>query len=272
MKRTTKAAAGLGVAVLAVQAGAVLAAAETPDAGFQDKESGAAFETCAVEGLSSRVSVPAVTGSFSFTQSEVASNDWLFRNLAEGSRYLCGATSSAAASKVDAGEWLLTVDGNVGRTVSATVSEVAQDVEMRSVVMGCSCLGNPADGRASANALVKGLPVDAVVALAEPEAAANTVVFTSADGYQVALPLEFLDANECLLVFDVNGSELEESVGGTNQLWLGSTPASYFARDVVGITVETRGVPPVDPLSAESQRMWDANLPNVGVLLGGEVA
>lgn len=64
---------------------------------------------------------------------------------------------------------------------------------------------------------------------------------------------------------------LIESVGGTNQLWLGSTPGNYFARDVVSIRLETRAEAPADPTSDEARATYE-NLPNIGVKFGGEVA
>lgn len=136
--------------------------------------------------------------------------------------------------------------------------------------MGCTCAGNPADGTSVADALVKGIPATTLLAMAAPQEGANTVVFVSSDGYEIALPLSYLFSHYCPLVFAVNGSELASSVGGTNQLWLGSTPASYFARDVVEVRVETRDEAPASPTSDEAREQL-GTLPNVGVLYGGEV-
>lgn len=63
---------------------------------------------------------------------------------------------------------------------------------------------------------------------------------------------------------------LDEVVGGTNQLWLGATSANYFARDIVSIALEERETPPSSPSSDEARAAYQ-NLPNVGVLLGGEI-
>ena len=202
----------------------------------------------------------------------MSSNDEIARNLAEGSRYLCGARASETNGAERAEDWVLTVEGAVERGFSATVQEIAQTDAVQSVIMGCSCLGNPIDGRATANALVRGISAMTLVEMAQPSEAANTAVFTSSDGYEVALPLSYLRSHYCPIVFDVNGSRLEQSVGGTNQLWLGSTPASYFVRDVASVRVEERDAAPASPTSDEARAEYAANLPNVGVLLGGEVA
>lgn len=72
-------------------------------------------------------------------------------------------------------------------------------------------------------------------------------------------------------MFDVNGSPINETVDGTNQLWLGATSARYFARDIVGIRVEARDKVPAAPGSPEADDTY-ANLPNVGIAFGGEIA
>lgn len=226
----------------------------------------------AEQSMGQRVISSKVAGTFAFTQTEVASNEEIARNLAEGSRYLCGARASETNGAQSAENWVLTVEGAVERGFSATVQEIAQTDAVQSVLLGCSCLGNPADGRATANALVTGISAMVLVDMAQPSATANTVVFTSSDGYEVALPLSYLRSHYCPVVFNVNGSRLEQSVGGTNQLWLGSTPASYFVRDVVSVRVEERETAPLSPTSDEARADYAANLPNVGVLLGGEIA
>ena len=218
---------------------------------------------------SQRVTSPQVQGSFSFTQSEVTPTAQVARAMGDAPDYLCG-NAGATGTDVAAEDWEISVGGDVESPYSATVAQLQADPEVQSVLMGCSCQGNPAGGGASVNALVTGVAVNTLLGKAGVAEGANTVVFASADGYQVALPLRYVTQRYCPIVFDVNGSPIAESVGGTNQLWLGSTSARYFARDIVSITVETREEPPADP---GSERAGDAyaNLPNVGVAFGGEV-
>ena len=152
-----------------------------------------------------------------------------------------------------------------------TIAELQEDPAAQTVLMGCSCAGNPADGRATVNAEVTGVSVKALIQKAGRTLDANTVVFTSADGYEVALPLDYVVNRYCPIVFDVAGSPIAESVGGANQLWLGSTSARYFARNIVSITVEARDVVPAAPGTDAADDDY-ANLPNIGVDFGGEVA
>ena len=211
-----------------------------------------------------------VEGEFSFTQSEVTSTDDIKKNLGEASAYLCGANPMGDGEASTVEDWSIAVQGDVEHAYTATYEDLSNKEELQTVVMGCSCAGNPADGRAVANAEVTGISVLKIVELAQPSAEADTIVFASSDGYEVALPLSYLKMRYCPLVFDVNGSPISVVLGGVNQLWLGSTAASYFARDIVSITLEERETPPPSPHSDEARAAYE-NLPNVGVLLGGEV-
>lgn len=211
--------------------------------------------------------VPVVLGDFSFTQSEVTPTEDIARRIGGAPQYLCGSTVQTGTD-VSAEDWVISVGGDVANPYSATISELQEDPAVVSQLMGCSCAGNPADGLASVNAKVTGIAVCNLVQKAGADPAANTIVFVSADGYEVALPLDYVTQRFCPIVFDVNDSPIAESVGGTNQLWLGSTAAKYFARDIVSIQIETRDEVPAAPGSEEADR---GNLPNVGVYFGGEV-
>lgn len=273
--KTLVAAAGASALLAASAAGAALAVGQTDGAAAQQGAQDVQATQADTQVASNRVALDKVEGTFSFTQAEAASNDYLARNFKEGSQYLCGAKGTTdEAGEASAQDWVLTVDGDVQSGYSEAVSELAASPAVQAILMGCSCLGNPADGTSAANALVNGISALILVEMANPSADANTVVFTSSDGYQVALPLSYLQSHYCPIVFDVNGSPLADSMGGANQLWLGSTPASYFVRNVSSITVETRDEAdvPASPTSDEARAEYAANLPNVGVLLGGEVA
>lgn len=274
--KTLVAAAGASALLAASAAGAALASGQADDAALQqDVQAGQVQAQASTLVESNRVVLDKVEGTFAFTQTDTASNDYLARNFKEGSQYLCGAKGTTdEADSASAQDWVLTVDGDVQSGYSEAVSELAESPAVQAILMGCSCLGNPADGTSAANAMVNGISALILVQMANPAAGANTVVFTSSDGYQVALPLSYLQSHYCPIVFDVNGSPIEDSMGGANQLWLGSTPASYFVRNITSITVETRDEAdvPASPTSDEARAEYAANLPNVGVLLGGEVA
>ena len=222
-----------------------------------------------------RVTSPQVVGTFSATQTELTPLDQVVRTFGNGSYNLCSdvlRTESAVAAPVaDVMDWTISITGDVANPYAMTVAELQDDEGVQKHLMGCSCSGNPADGIASVNAKVTGVSVTTLLKKAGVEAGANTIVFTSADGYEVALPLSYVSTRMCPIVFDVNGSPIAESAGGTNQLWLGSTSARHFARDITGITLEKRQTPPPAPGSDEADDEY-AHLPNVGVYFGGEIA
>ena len=207
-----------------------------------------------------------VAGDFAYTQDAVDSLDTIKANIG-GTKYLCGSNVDLVPTAPE--DWTIKVTGAVSNEVEATFEELCATNEVQSTLMGCSCAGNPVDGRASVNAQITGIPLMALFSMAGVDADANTVVFESADGYEVALPLSYVTQRYCPIVFAVNGADLAESVGGTNQLWLGATSAKYFARDIVSITLEARDTPPAAPGTEDDDAT--SNLPNVGVFFGGEV-
>lgn len=213
-----------------------------------------------------------VAGTFAFTQGEVTPLDQIARSMGSADQHLCGAkaVTSDAGALAEVGTRTISIGGAVAHPYDATVEEMI-DEESQTMVLGCSYAGNPADGIASVNAQVTGVPVTELLRHADPLEGANTIVFVSADGYEVAPPLSYVLQHYCPIVFDVNGSPIAESMGGVNQLWLGSMSARYFARDIVSITVEQRDEVPAAP-GANDAAGASANLPNVGVFFGGEVA
>ena len=259
---------GSALAVASLGAAVALAADATPT--IQPTLDTQAVAQIATYDKTDVVTLDVVEGSLSYTQSAVSTNEEIRNNLA-ASKYLCGANVAGGEDSVSVDEWQISVGGAVEKPYTATFSQLCETNEVQSVTLGCSCAGNPSDGRASANAAVTGISALTMIEIANASADANTVVFTSADGYEVAIPLSYLKNRYCPVVFDVNGAPIAESMGGTNQLWLGSTSANYFARDIVAITLECRDEAPASPLSDEAREAY-ANLPNVGVLLGGEVA
>lgn len=210
-----------------------------------------------------------VEGDFQFTQEQANSNQEIKKLIGDASKYMC--QNKAVNDEVTMAEdWTITIQGDVANTITANYEELLNSDEVQKVLMACICKANPADGAAAINAEVSGLPFSTLLAMAAPEAGANTVVFTSADGYSIALPMDHVINHGGLIVFDINGAPLVDSIGGMNQLWMGATSANYFARDIDTITIETRAEAPANPNSDEARAAYQ-NLPNVGILYGGDV-
>lgn len=261
--------AGMGTVVaLAGVAGNVAVAVEMDDTA--DASEGIAVEAATDRSSEAVVKLNAVVGGFTFNQDEISSTEAL-RSMVSSASYLCGSVGKIANDDSTLPEeWTISVQGLVENPSLVTFNELTQDETVQKVILGCTCMGNPVDGRASVNAEVTGIPLKAILTSADVKKEANTIVFRSADGYEVALPLDYVTTRYATIVFDVNGASLAESVGGKNQLWLGATSANYFVRDVTSISLEQRGELPPNPSSDEARAAYQ-NLPNIGVLFGGEV-
>lgn len=218
-----------------------------------------------------RVAPAAVEGAFGWSQDTCATNAELARNLYGASDVLCGSgdarlqLTSAAASEAPAIA-SIAVTGDVANEFVADVAQM-NEAAPAAQTLGCSCAGNPVDGRASGNAAVEGFKLSALIARAQPSAQANTLTFVCADGYEVALPLFYAQQHYALVVSRVNGEACSDALGCANQLWLGGSSARTFARDIVEVRITAEDEAPAAPGAPR-----DANLPNVSVLAGGEVA
>lgn len=281
----TKSSAVLGVAaasamMLGVCGGPVADAAgwdgmSAGDGGTRDDAVG--MPTCAegaamVDPASQAVRLDAVQGSLTYGQGAVDSVDDIARAFKKAPAYLCGssfdqlaahgATKDAGAAGVNE----LTVAGDVQHAFTASLDDLASDDD-HPVVLGCSCGGNPADGRASVSAEVTGVTIRSLLERAQVNDGVNTIVFTSRDGYETALPLSYVTQRYSLIVYAVNGEAVDNAMGGSNQLWLGSTSARYFVRDVSAVELRTQETPPPAPGSAAVHDQAK-NVPNASVLEG----
>ena len=205
-----------------------------------------------------------VNGVFMFSQCEVSTLDAIHKALHLAPKYLCGAEVGAGDSTETSPEnWTISVGGDVANGFSATIDELAQGGRAQ-VIMGCSCAGNPAGGPGTVNAETTGVTLRSIMERAGVSAGANTVVFTSEDGYEAALPLSYVKNRYAMIVYAVNGQPMSNSVGGSNQLWLGATSAQYYVRNVASISFETRQTPPPVPGSAQAADAA-ANMPSASI-------
>lgn len=268
-------AVALGMSVAGIVGAAGLAGtalAAQGEAGQGESAQVAAQQAEVRQEASRQVRLASVQGTFAFTQDEVTPTAQIARALGGADKVLCGATQEALPSMAqvvdDAADWQITVDGDGVQAASAvTLGELAQKGS-QFTIMGCSCLGNPADGRATVNAAVTGVSVlDLLEAAGGVSGDANAITFVSSDGYEVTLPLFYVLQRASMIVYQINGEPLSASVGGTNQLWLGSTSARYFASDVVEIRVTCEEEAPAVPGTPDSGD-HAANLPNASVTQG----
>ena len=232
-----------------------------------------ACEWVSEESVSDVRAVSNLEGTFAWNQDAVTGNEELRHVLYEGvSQYLCGVHGNVAEvaqgasslnQAVTDGDRIvaLRVEGDVRNSFAATIEECLDEAPIQTV-LGCTCAGNPADGRASANAEVTGFTVAALLERAQPVEEANAITFTAQDGYAVTLPLSYVQQRHSVIVTEVGGAAIDEALGCQNQLWLGATSARSFVRDVVSIKVESLPQEPGVPT------LQGLNQPNVGVVEG----
>lgn len=263
---TTKALGVAGAAALLVPSLALAATpAQQTDTTWTGVEatSPTAQATSQASGI---VRVANVQGLFAFDQTTATPNERIADVFQKASATLCGASTELAVTAPD--DWGITVSGDVANPYTATLGELAQSDGTQTQLMGCSCASNPAGGRAVVNADVSGVSLAALIERALPAAEANTVTLTSADGYRMSLPLDYVMERRAVVATSINGEGLGASVGGTNQVWLDGTAAKYFTRNVVSIEVSAEAAAPAVPGSEDAPEDQYVNRPNVGILAG----
>lgn len=90
----------------------------------------------------------------------------------------------------------------------------------------------------------------------------NTVTFTASDGNTVAFPLDFLLERGAVIADRVNGEEIADLLGCSNQLWIPGFPAKYFVRDIVDIRFSNEEKPPALPDLSDDGHDY-INRPNI---------
>ena len=191
-----------------------------------------------------------IKGEFAFNQDEVTPTDEVFNIFGTVLTGVCAApsfTTENAEATV-----YINVGGKVKESYTVNLSELSEKEEDK--IMGCFC----ATGPASANVKVTGIKLEDVLALAEVEEGVNTVTAVSADGYKVALPLNYVLEKEAMIVYKVN----DEKIPSGTQLWVPSTVAKYFTRNVVDIELSVSEVEPEIEQRADELRAEVAILNN----------
>ncbi len=115
--------------------------------------------------------------------------------------------------QVDPDTWELRVHGLVDREVRISFADLLARPLVESYVT-LTCVSNPLGGNLAGNARWLGLPVREVLAMAGPQADADMVLSTSADGFTASTPIEALtDDRDALLAVGMNGEPLPAEHG-----------------------------------------------------------
>lgn len=109
---------------------------------------------------------------------------------------------------VDPADWRLRIHGMVAHDIELSWDELlALPLVEKAVTL--SCVSNQVGGGLVGNALWLGYPIRELLARAQPDADADMVLSTSADGFTAGTPLETLtDDRDALLAIGMNGAPL----------------------------------------------------------------
>lgn len=195
------------------------------------------------------VKVANAQGSFAFNQEGVTPNDELFNIFGATLTSMCSKpTAELAAEQGGVANYYVNVGGNIKKNFTVNIEELSEDVSQEAM-MACSC----ATGSPFGQVAVMGVPLSAVVEMADLEDGVNTITAYGTDGFGQPLPLEYALEKNALLVYQVNGQELATTGSGSSlQLYMPETVARYFTRSIVQIELtqedQVPDVQQVDPM------------------------
>lgn len=188
-----------------------------------------------------------VEGEFRFNQDVISPSSDVFNIYGTALTGVCAKPAFALeAGYEEGGEYYINVSGSLKHAKSVTLADLQDKEETR--IMSCAC----ATGGSVVNAEVSGIPLSAVLELAELSDGANTVTVVGSDGYGVPMPLSYALEKNALLVYRVNGEALPD--GQTSQLWMPGAVAKYFTRNIVRIEVTAEEETPEVITAGEAYR------------------
>lgn len=183
-----------------------------------------------------------VAGEFAFHQDAVTPTDEIFSLFGTVATGMCAKPNFAFENGQEAADYYLNVSGSLKKMKTFTKAEIEGMPSVQREMI-CSC----ATGESLAQAMVTGVPVSAILEMADLDEDANVITFRSADGYGEKLPLSYVLEKEALIVYAING----EAVPTQTQVWMPGTVASYFTRQVADIEVSAEeSVPEVKQADA----------------------
>ena len=181
-----------------------------------------------------------VQGTFAFNQDGVSPNDELFNIFGTTLTSMCSKPNpELIATEGGVANYYVNVGGDIKKTFTADVRELSKESSVQTL-MACSC----ATGAALGQAMVMGVPLSAVVEMADLDEGVNTVTAYGTDGFGTPIPLRYALDHNALLVYQVNGEDIEEAAGTSLQLWIPETVARYFTRNIVDIEFTARDAEP----------------------------
>ena len=110
-------------------------------------------------------------------------------------------------------DYMLKVTGLVENPLEYTYEEVTDDFPSEKKVISLNCV----EGW-SVKALWEGIPIMELVEAANPDQEAQIIIFHAEDGYTTSLPVDYIEDNNIMLAFKINGITLPKENGFPLQL------------------------------------------------------
>ncbi len=121
-------------------------------------------------------------------------------------------SKNAIDPDVEEKTWTLTVEGLVSQKLTLRYEDL-KNFESVSQHATLECISNRVGGDLISNAEWKGLPFTALFTLAGLKIGSKHVVFHSADGYSVSVPIEKVLQKGSILAYEMNGEKLSDPHG-----------------------------------------------------------
>ena len=171
-------------------------------------------------------SVANVEGEFSYTQDSITPIDEVFFYWENGNHR--GMTPDNDMDPEVLENWEITVEGLVDNPFTFKISEMKDQAVTRTLKMHCQT--NPPAGSYIANCEVTGIPLSVILEKAGVQEDANVLRVVSDDGWCYPLPLSYMDDQEPLLVYLINGETLPNLQGYPVQLWTPTLGGVHFTK------------------------------------------
>ncbi len=114
---------------------------------------------------------------------------------------------------VDVDKWILEVKGLVAKPLTLTLGEVKKAGPAVERYQTFECISNEVGGDLISNARWKAVRVKDILAQAEVQPGAKTIIWHAADGYTESIPLEIAMDPVTLLAYEMNGEPIPQKHG-----------------------------------------------------------
>lgn len=146
-------------------------------------------------------------------------------------------------SKIDEAiykNWVVSIDGDCENPVEMTLPEMEEQFGTVKQVMKMDCTINGVGQATIMQSEVEGIPLSAVIEYAKPKAGANVLSPIGSDGYDYAqMSIDWLLANDALLITKMDGETLPNSQGYPCMVWVYKTSGGNFTKRISNLTFMT---------------------------------